>query len=397
MNSRRIFRFSIDNRQLLVGAFMVLTLTVTAQKSIYAADWGVESSSSLQLEYNDNKRLTDGPHDPVFGSILNVQGALKGQTETTSVSVAPRYRIDRFKGEENLNSETAYVDTNLLHTTERTLSQLAISYTRDTPLTSEVQQNEVVLTNKIRNRWSVSPFWRYQLDARNTINFGAAYLKVKHKDAELTGLVDYKYSSAFSQYSILLSEVSKLSAKIYGSRLDAKSVRYQTDDGGVDLSLDSQLSQSKKYSIHFGWHQVTLNSGVDAAKIQDTQSGTLLGISYNRQFEKSNLVFSVDKTIEPSGVGVLVENLTGSVTLNKHLSENVRNSLYISSSSNKSVADRGTYNKWESRQLLWRVVIKLNKYWAFDSSYRYKWQKVFAYQKAAQSNALIFTLSYRGF
>ena len=361
---------------------------------IYAADWNVNASTNLQLEYNDNKRLTDGPHDPVFGSILNVRGTLKGQTETTSFSFAPRYRIDRFKGSENLNSETAYIDTYLSHTTERTFSQLAISYTRDTPLTSEVQQNEVALTNKIRNRWNASPFWSYQLNARNSVNFGAAYLKVKHKDAELTELVDYKYSSGFSQYSMLWSEASKFNAKIYGSRLDAKSVHYQTDDGGVDLSLDSRLSQSGQYSIHIGWHQVTLRSGLDPAKIQDTQEGSLIGISYSKQFEKSNLLFNIDKTIEPSGVGVLVENVKGNISYQEKLSETVTNTLMFTSSSNKSVGGVGTFNQWESHFLIWRLGIKFSKNMAFESLYRYARQKVSEAKNDAQSNSIIFTVSF---
>ena len=374
--------------------FAVTLTSIAVHKICYASDWSFNTSTNLQLEYNDNKRLEVGPHDTVFGSILNVQSELKRQTETTNYSLTPRYRVDRFKGSEGLNSETAYVDTSLSHTTQKSVSQLAIGYTRDTPLTSELQQTEIVLTNKIRNRLSVSPFWSYQLNERNTINFGAAHLNVRHEDAALTGLVDYKYTSAFSQYSVLLSENSKLGLKLYGSRLDAKQVKYTTDDGGVELSLDSQFTQTDKYSVRFGWHQVTLGSGPDNARIRDTQEGTLIGVNYENRFERGNLVFNIENTIEPSGVGVLVETRKGSISFKRQLSETVGNIISVSSSNTKSVADRGTYNKWESRQLLWRVVIKLNKYWAFDSLYRFAWQKVSNTRNAAQSNAIIFTLSY---
>ena len=170
--------------------------------------------------------------------------------------------MDRFKGEDSLNSETAYVDASLIHSTEKTLLQMAFNYTRDTPLTSEVQQSEVVFTNKVRHRWSVNPIWSYQLNERNSLSFNSTYLDVKHQDAEQTGLLDYKYVAVYTQHSVSLSEFSKLNTKIYGSRLDANKAHNQTDDGGVDLILNSKITQNDTYSIHVGWHQVTLRSGL---------------------------------------------------------------------------------------------------------------------------------------
>jgi hypothetical protein len=140
-----------------------------------------------------------------------------------------------------------------------------------------------------------------------------------------------------------------------------------------------------------------VRSGRGEAEILDIEEGTLAGITLNNRLEKGNIAFKIENNIEPSGIGNLVNRTRGIFSVYNRLSERVSNTTSLTNTHNKSVGDLSGTRKWELRQLRWRVNIKFSKSWAFDSVYRYSWQKYSTQENAAQSNAILFTLGYAGF
>jgi hypothetical protein len=370
---------------------------VAASNSATAAYWDLNASAYAQFEYNDNKRLEVGSHNTVYGSIYNLQADLRRKTERSNLRIAPRLRFDHYKGDEFLDADNKYLVASIDHNTERSYVALNIDYTRDTPLTSEFQENEFVRTNKPRNRWSASPNWTYQVNERNLFGLSLTYLDVQHEDADLTGLIDYHYLIGSAQHTYVLSEISKIKTRVYGSRYDTEDVEYVTNDGGVDFTFESQLAVTIDYLIRLGWHQVTTRSGRGESEVLDTEEGTLVGLTLINRFEKGNLKVSVENDIEPSNIGHLVNKTKGAFSIYNRIAERVSNYFSVADTHNKSVADLGATTKWELRQLTWRVNIKLSKFWGFDSTYRFFWQKYDYQEKSAQSNAIFFTLGYSSF
>ena len=180
-----------------LGKYIAALFLICLPLNLIAAEWLTKYEASLKTEYDDNKRLTALPHDNTFGSILGVKGKLGIQTEKTVVDLTPRARFSKYSSEDTdedkLDSNDYFLDLNSLWVTERFLWGLNGKYSRDTSLTSELEDTGLVQTSKKRKKVDFNPTLVYEFNEWTNLQFAIDFTRVEYKDAALVRLIDYDF------------------------------------------------------------------------------------------------------------------------------------------------------------------------------------------------------------
>jgi len=340
----------------------------------------------MREEYNDNILLTTLPHNAVWGSILTPSLTLSRSSEVSQTSASARLNFNRYAGESGLDRNDQYFALSSNLKTERNIWAGNASYTRDSTLTSELNQTGIVQSRTQRNLLTLAPTWTRMLSERNSLKLGYEYDQASY-DGSSVGLINYSNQSAQASWLYQLSGSDLLNMTASYSRFQTADGNYKANTIGVQAGLTYSFSETLKGSILAGVSrtQSNINSParivviipgvfyilVPPQTISTTDVVPVLSASLEKQFETTTINASVSRELNPTGNGSLAETdrfgLGASHKFSETLSGSVNGAAYRSRYIGNAVTSANSRYYELALNLNWRM----SEQWVLDSGYRY--------------------------
>lgn len=358
--------------------------------ALWAADWSAQPWADARAEYSDNLQLRTGHTRGTAGGVINVGLLLKRADERGYLSLTPALRSSRYDSREPLDSNDQILTGAWSRRSEKGEWRLDGDWTRDTTLTSELEISGLIQTRKRRLRRNLSPSYSFALSPRSTIAADVAYTTVKYGDAAFTGLVNYDYARADASLSYQWSEQSTVTGTIYGARLEAAQIGNRTDTGGTQLQLSTALTERWDGTFGVGAYRNHGNSG------GSNGNGGLIDLSLRRKDEKGEWRTGVNRSVDPSGTGVLVRRDQWNVGREQEFNDWWRLGVKVYWTVNKDLQSLAANQDRRYRSADIRLSRVLTRTWRVDAVYSYAWQRFAGEIDYAERNIVMLGVHYSG-
>jgi len=164
-------------------------------EGIQAKEIYIQPSINIKTEYDDNITLKDDRFDALdtsaYGVITRAAAKLGVRSDRYDIALDNRVVINRYSSDFDLDSEDVFIDfTSNFNATEKSIFSLSGNYTRDTTLTSELDESGtgtglVLQDNPVREQWSVSPNWTYLLSETQFLQANYSHYDVSYEESDL--------------------------------------------------------------------------------------------------------------------------------------------------------------------------------------------------------------------
>ena len=360
--------------------------------ALNAAQWYSESSTHAQSLYDDNIRLTSGKHDAVVGMVL--AGAIKTgrRTETTDIQLNGGAALQKYSGEDDLDTNDFDLGIDATHRTERDEFTFNAAIKLDSTLSSEVESSGLMEVRRRRIQKNFALSWTHALSERTSLKLGHSYIDTKYKNRENSGLVNYTYQVVDSMLSYSLNQKTVLySTLVYSLYKGSGLAKTETQDLGFMVGINHSFSETFSAGGSVGMRY----ADTESRSIQNNNdTGYLLSANIKRTFEQMTIDGLFSRNVLPSGGGALLVTDKLSVTADYWVDE--RRSLHLETVIHRNAStdeddksrDRVFYSIWP--KVRWRVA----RWWLIEGSYRYRYQRYDASGRTADSNAIFLSAKY---
>ena len=375
-----------------------------------AAEWSVVPLWNLKGEYNSNIRLTNRPHDGVFGVKTDIGADFGMATEVTNVSVKPVGTYNRYSNN-NLDSNELRLNLDANHQSEHMRLGLQASYAQESTLTNQLEDTGLVQIQKEADTTKVNPAVTYVFDEQNNIQLEYSYTDETFIDAATTGLFGYTYHVVHGTYTHALSDVSQVFAYAAYAHFDVTDLLSTTDSYYARLGYSRKLSHEWDITASGGGliseSQFPVlglvNRGGFLTLAQFDQSsvarGWLADVLVKKRFERGALQAEYSRTVSPSARGSQTQRDTYSLTFNHRYTERLGGQINLRYFTDQTQQPNGFGASALNRDYLHsdvQVIYRLNEYWQLLGGYHYTYQEYLANNVNVNSNSFTVMLSYSG-
>lgn len=362
-----------------------------------AEKWYVEPSASVRFGYEDNVRLVTSNEDSAFSTYLNVQAPFGFRTEVSDVNLSAQLESRRYDGLSDLNTDDQHLGLDAVFRSGLDLFSLQGSYERDSTRTSELETTGLVQSSKRRIGKNLNPSWTRALTERTSLELGYQYTDVSYQDADLTGLVDYRYDKATAGMVYKLSEKTDLHGNLSASKYDAPDADTEFKIYGLQVGVSLKVSEKLSASVSVGLtHTKSDYLGTGGGKEMSSDNAILLDLSVKKIYETMTVEGFLSTSETPSGYGRMLRRNAIGLSLHREPSPRTtfsfRGEVYENTSAGGFDVDSDDrlYYSLEPG-LSWRAT----NWWTISSAYRYRRQDYTnSSTGAADSNAVFITASY---
>ena len=274
----------------------------------WPANWVMQAESSLRAEYNDNLRLTTTQNDPVLARHLDMDMQLTGATPISEFVLNPKYSVSQYSSKAVRDDDVATMDaTTRLHG-ERSDSELALAWRRDTTLTSELEDTGLIQATKYRTVRGVHPSFHYGLSERMDAQLRWDYTTVSYQNALQTPLTDYRHQAISGTLMAKTGERDSIQLDVYGTRLEAAEIANQVIDAGFQASLTHAFYDRSYGTFTFGTHRVETKQVLPSQDFNSVYRGYSGSVSLTQKRDITLWNMQALRSIDPSGYGQLIQN-----------------------------------------------------------------------------------------
>jgi len=358
-----------------------------------AEKWYFEPIVSARLGYNDNTQLSTGSEIETFTSYITGDAALGFRTEVSDVSLTAKMIDRRFDNHAYLNTNDQFLKFKSSIRSGLNLFGLGADYERESTRTSEFDFSGYSSTNKRRITKSINPYWDRTLTERTSLRLGGGYTKVTYEDAELTGLSDYTYKSAYLSLQHMLSERTSLQAVANKSLYTSGSTEF--DSTSLQLGLTHMFSETFSVNLLLGPNYTKSKFIGISGEESSSDVGRLIDMGFKKEFELTTLNGSLNTSESAGGEGEMTRRTSLNLSLQRKLSARTTFGLSGTAQQNESgggtdSSDERTYFSLEPK-VSWRAT----PWWTITGSYRYRQSENSSSDEgAAKSNAAYITIRY---
>ena len=370
-----------------------------------AAKWSVEPYVAAGAVYNDNIRLTIGPHDSVSGINLTSGINSRRETATSFVSIDALANATRYSDndeQDDLNEQIIRLRSNG-EASERSRWRVDGRLIRDTllrgvdiPNTDDLDLGDTdvgLVDREVRRvRLELRPSWTRAVTQRTSIRLDYRLTDESFSDEEGTGLQDNDTHVLGARWSKELSQRNSVS---FGARIARNRVP-DTDSTTDDVSILGEIthvfSPTLEGTLSAGFRDTTFERGA----LEETDSGTIYEASLTKRSELTTLLAALRQDLNPTGIGRVVETNELRLRYRRRVSPRLTFVLRADLFRNEALVgdptsvDRDYAQIWPSLRWQWtrqRSVI---------GSYRYRRREFDADDEAADSNAIFVGVAFRG-
>lgn len=280
-----------------------------------AAEWQVVPSAHVGTSYADNPRLLVEGGSSSEGAIGELSASLTRLTERSELTLLPRLSSSRYSDEASLDNDNQYLTAGYRRQGERSQWNTEIGFTRDTTLTSELGSTGLVQSNRRHEASSVTVAPNVAFTER--VSGGLQMYLTDHRyiDAELTGLVDYRYMALSLSSTIALTDTGgALNVTAQGGELS-------TDGFGGSATRDGSLRLGWSFRPWLLW-TVELSAGPSLVETENaSDTGYVFDSEIKRQGERWSWTANAERSQSPTGRGILTRRDLLKVSFNRALTE----------------------------------------------------------------------------
>jgi hypothetical protein len=391
-----------------------LALLLVWSQCTHAAQWSVEPTVSLRSGYNDNYRLTTGPHDSVWEEDLTPAVKFGVETENQGLFGTADTSVRRFYGgsgstsSSTLDREDYHFKVDSYQQSQLNRYGANIDFIRDSTLDTELTQTGQVVDNlATRTSTELNPTWTRSLDERTQLDLGYTFNRVNYSDVVgLTNLVNYDFNTVSASLTRQFTPLTQATLATSVSRY-LPETNLNSDSYAIQAGLTRQHSETLSTNWLAGWRTTKSDTSVPtgfcvgaapgasfpnctggfpvqtgANTDQVSNSGAVYAAGITKTLETGSVGASLSRIATPSGNGQLLDTtqftLTGEYYFTEHLRSNMTATYYTQ---DQIVNASGTQNFSANTGNFFRVIPRLTWQW------RREWSLQGEYQFAKDDNA----------
>ena len=387
---------------------------------IQAKEIYIQPSINITTKYDDNIRLVtddrferlDGFDTSAYGVITRASARVGVRSDRYDIALDNQVVINRYSSDFDLDSEDVFVNfTSNFNATEKNILSLSGNYSRDTTLTSELNDDEtgtgLVQDNTTREQWSVSPNWTYLLSETQFLQANYNHTDVSYEKSDINTFFDYTIDRIALSYSKQWLPVLRNFVNVSVMSFEVPDIRRETTEYSIDAGVEYQISPTWFASLTIGsrfnktditFDQPTIRNGVlttEKVKISDNVQGMIFSFNIDKQFERSNAGINYSRTTNAQGDGRLQLLDRFDANFNHRFTHNLNFSLTggISVSSNSGSEDEG--NDRTNYRIRPAISWLFERNMRLTGGYQYRRQEFERNDEVAESNSFFLTFNYQ--
>jgi len=405
--------FRVVDQQSIILCIPLLAISIA---SVQAKEIYFQPSINIRTEFDDNKQLRT--EESLAGIDLSSYGIITAavaragvRSNRYEVSLDNKISINRYKSEFDLDSDDYNFNlSSSYNVTERSRLGLNGSYTRDTTLTSELEDTGTgfVQNNLNRQQWSITPDWSYSLSNTQFLQASYTHSEIDYEESARSSLADYSIdnvSFSFSQqWTPLLSNNLSVTAMSFRvPKINSGQGLYSSRDTteySVNLGADYQISPTWSTSLSVGkrFTNTETTQLVDTPFEQATSddvTGLVFSLSVDKKFEAGSANVRYSRSTNAQGNGLLqVQDIIAANYTYKYsptLQFSLNGSAKVTSSSGSEDDGNDRNNFSISPSLRWEI----DRQVSLTANYRYRAQTFEINDEKAESNLVSLTFNYQ--
>lgn len=359
-----------------------------------AAQWTITPHVAWGANYQDNPQLALQDSQATGAASLDARATLTRVAEATQFSAAPRISAVRYPEDRQLDNYGRGLALAYQYESERNTWSIAGDTARDSTLTTELEDTGFVQERKWRPSWNISPTWSRVWSDSVSGQISVGYSDVAYEDAPL--LADYSYRNINAGVNWESGERAQWGASLTAARLDAPIYRNISDDYGVQVSFAFAWSDTQRLKVSGGARSNDLQLAPPGRqRIHEQARGWTLDAAYDVELEFNTWHAQATRSVDPSGVGVLVQKDKLLFTLAHWFTEQVSGGLSLTLLQTEELQRE----KFSARRRYARTGMQVNwvwtPTWTLGAGYGYT-QQQYEGDDVAQAHSVQFTLTWQG-
>lgn len=390
------------------GTTAALLCAALAATAAQAEAWRIEPAFTLSERYDDNPRLLPDSAAPDSTWATNAKAEIGLRRAGESEEVVGVARVDAidYASDDPALANTANTVLFLDATAkgERVDWGMQAALRRDTLLrTARLDAalpdadpgddvDEALVQRGIRrDRVALEPRVGVRVGERSELKLAARSYRVSYDDTGGTDLSAYQDDRLQADWLYRTSETDRLSARLRTSRYLADASDREYRSGALLAGLRRALSETTDIGFQLGGHRSEFDDGTGRTS---TETGTLYQIHAAGKGDLTGYRLLLGRELVPSGIGDVVAADQLLLGLDTRLSERTR--LRLDARFLRNEALRSGNPQADRRYLSVEPVLswKLDRWWALETSYRYRRQKRDANPDVGDSHRVGIGLSY---
>lgn len=299
----------------------------------FAADNTFAPSIETGGTYNSNLRLLPSSLDnEVAGGYLDAELEFGSRTERTTFTFTPRLHATRYWQGSEENTTDWIVTSALSHRTLRSTYGVDIDASQQDVVNSELlAPGDGSLGQpgsgdggvaQIRNTvldLSIAPHATIGVGERSSLLLGAGYSDISY-DREVLGVqVDYTHATAMLGWSLRTSERFHWSLSGNSARFDPDNDGLATDTYGAQVELWREQTERLRSYFRIGAQRAKTDAPQGSTAGTQTHDDVILGLGLERRLATGHALLQLTHSMEPSGVGELLERSEGYIELGRQV------------------------------------------------------------------------------
>ncbi len=383
---------------LLHGGLWCVLVFACPIGGLEAAEWSIKGEADLSGTYDDNIRLRSENQQSVGGIIFAPELDVRRRSEIWDLTFTTDLAIARYTEDSSLNRNDVRFLFDGAYRTRLGELGLTGEASRISTLITETTDSGNLNTNTDRDLIDLSPYWSYDVSARDTVDITGRWTQATFGT---NALADYRNFALSGGWSRQVTRADVMSIRGFGSRFESdRFIKLTSDNFGFVLGWGHAFSERLQTSIAAGPSYFSTETPVIVGNSVGTTDDSSLSyrldasIDYKAS-ETTSLTGSFRRAIQPTSSGTPVQRntLQGSV---RHeflplLSAQVQGYFQFDGDPIDNVmGDRGRNFLRIEPQVTWDFAAD----WALSARYRFRTQGR-DIQDRANSNSFFVTLTFR--
>jgi hypothetical protein len=339
-----------------------------------AAEYIIGAEFSPTLSYDDNVELQE-EEEGSFVTKISPTLLLSRSIENGSIALNTGYRVERYASLSELDRQDPFANFSTSYNTERSNYGLNAGYSERAQRSIADEDTGDFSSNATVTSKSLSPTYQYQFTERD---FAYTSFNYNERTYDTTGLSDNETISFTGGWRRNLSERLTGGLALTYSEYESESELLESEYDSYNLSVTSTYMMSERwlFSGQVGYRTTdsetqSLFGGINQT---DRSAGSLFDLTANYLGELNTLTFSLSRSLNPSGEGVVNETDRLTFSWTRSIAETLSFSVNTTYQETQSADDLSNTDREYftfSPALNWQLERNL----ALKMGYQYRQQK----------------------
>ncbi|MAP27322.1 MAG: hypothetical protein CL578_00295 [Alteromonadaceae bacterium] len=352
----------------------VLTATLFQSPFANAAEYIIGADFSPTFSYDDNVELRE-EEEGSFVTKITPTLLLSRSVENGSIALNTGYRVERYASLSELDRQDPFANFSTSYNTERSNYGLNAGYSERAQRSIADEDTGDFSSNATVTSKSLAPSYQYQFTERD---FAYTSLNYSERTYDTGGFSDNESISLTGGWRRNLSERLTGGLAMTYSEYESESERIESQYDSYNLSVTSTYMMSERWSfsgqVGYRTTESETQSLLGGPNQTDRSAGSLFDFTANYLGELNTLTFSLSRSLNPSGEGVVNETDRLSFTWIRNIAETLSfsvNTAYQETSSADDLTNTDREFFTFSPSLNWQLQRNL----ALKMGYQYRQQK----------------------